>query len=286
MDFVTIACDRDFDLMELQVESLTKYTDPCTHWIIVNERFPDKNKWKNMLEPYYKEHTLNLIFPRWYEHLTCVDGFIRHAVYKLLMVEYIDHDFVALDSKNFFIKQCNVNDWSGIVGSGRIGWDTKWAKASERYSKYFNEPMITDEMLFSETPFVFRIDRLKQLGDMRKFIKWYLQGQSCETVLYSYLVRDLINQTDFNQTYTNRTLWRNDPPATPELLNSISNNPNIKITGLHRFYIYQLSDAEFDNINGWINSLGLKTRLKQYVPSWWDKFINKKIYKDLNSGKV
>ena len=285
MDFVTVACDRDYDLMLLQAESMNKFVDQCTHWIFVNERFPNKTKW-NSLRYLYTRHNLKLIYPKWNEYLFCFDGFVRHAVYKLLMVEYTDNDFVALDPKNFFIKSCNINEWNGIVGSGRIGWDAKWARASKRYADYFNEPMVTDTMLLSECPFVYRNDRLKRLGDMRKFVKWYLGGQACETVLYSYLTRDIVEHTEFSQTYTNRTFWRDDPNITQEVLDQLAGDPNIKVMGFHRFYRYKSTPEELMMINNWIKSFGLNYQIPYYTPDWWDKFINKKIYKQLNSGKV
>lgn len=206
MDFVTVACERDFELIKLQAESMDKFVDPCTHWIFVNDMFPNKKRWQEALAPYYTKHKLNLIFHKWYHYLYAPDGFIRHAAYKLLMVKLINYDFVALDPKNFFIKPCNVNDWKDIIGSGRIGWDPRWQAASERYAKRFNVPLITDKMLISECPFVYKHDRLKQLGNIDKFIRWYLLGAAGETMLYSYLVSDLLEE-DTKHVYTNKTMW-------------------------------------------------------------------------------
>jgi hypothetical protein len=281
MDFITVACIRDFDLIKLQAESMNKFVSPCTHWIFVNDIFPDKKKWMDALTPYYTKHKLNLVFHKWYHYLYVPDGFIRHAAYKLLMVKLINTDFVALDPKNFFIKPCSINDWAGTIGSGRVGWDPKWLSCSERYSKRFNMPLITDKMLISECPFVYRHDRLAQLGDIDKFIRWYLLGPACETMLYSYLVADLIDKETPN-IYKNKTMWRNGPPVTQELLDSITNDANIKVAGFHRFYRYTTTTEGFKLINLWVDSLGLTNRIHEYHPSLWDRFINNRIYKQLD----
>jgi hypothetical protein len=285
MDFITVACERDFELIKLQAESMDKFVDPCTHWIFVNDVFPNKKKWREALAPYYTKHKLNLIFHKWYHYLYAPDGFIRHAAYKLLMVKLIDYDFVALDPKNFFIKSCNVNDWKDIIGSGRIGWDPRWLAASERYAKRFNVPLITDKMLISECPFVYKHDRLKQLGDIDKFIRWYLFGAACETMLYSYLVADLIEK-DTKHIYTNKTMWVGSPPVTQELLNDMTNDPNIKVAGFHRFYRYTTSKEGFELLNSWLASYGFKNKIYEHKPMLWDRIINAKVYNELNSGKV
>jgi hypothetical protein len=281
MDLVTITCNRDFELSRLQAESIDKFLDPCTHWVFVNERFPNKKKWREMLEPYYTKHTLKLIFPKWYEYLFTIDGFRRHAAYKLLMVNYIDHDFVALDPKNFFVKPCNINEWKDIVGSGEIGWDSKWQAASERYAKKFNMPLVTDEMLLSECPFVYKIDLLKQLGDMNKFVKWYLADQSCETVLYSYLANHLVKNNFIHQ-MKHKTYWRMDPPlSVDELYHNLHYNQNIKMVGFHRFYLLKIPEQNLKDINQWLRVMGFKSQIARYSPGWFDRFVNKKILKEL-----
>ena len=280
MDFVTVACDRDFELIKLQAESMNKFVDPCTHWIFINDMFPNKKKWIDALTPYYTKHKLNLVFHKWWHYLYAPDGFIRHAAYKLLMVKQ-GIDFVALDPKNFFIKPCNVNDWKDIIGSGRTAWDDKWIDASKRYAKKLNMPLITDNMLVSECPFVYRHDKLAELGDIDKFIRWYLVGPACETMLYSYLVADLI-ESGKPRVYTNRTMWRHDPPVTQELLDSMTNDVNIKVAGFHRFYRYTTTPKGLELINNWLASYGFKNKIYEYKPSLWDRFINRRIYKNLN----
>lgn len=283
MDLVTVACSRDFELMKLQAESISKFVEPCTHWIFVNDMFPDKNKWKTMLAPYYRKHNLKLVFHKWYHYMYSPDGFIRHAAYKLLMAKLIDDDFIALDPKNFFIANCNTEEWRDIVGSGRTGWDPKWMKPSVRYASYFNMPLITDKMLVSECPFVYKHSLLKKLGDIDKFIRWYLLADCpCETMLYSYLALELIEDKSFIKTYTNRTLWRNDPFATPELLNSISTDHNIKVCGFHRFYRYKSSNNELSIINNWIESLGLTNKILKFTPGFFDRLFNRIVYKKLD----
>ena len=63
MNLVTVACNRDFNQMLLQAESIQMHLDPCTHWVIVNERNPDINFWQSALSPFYKNHELKLLFP-------------------------------------------------------------------------------------------------------------------------------------------------------------------------------------------------------------------------------
>ena len=63
MYLATVTCNRDFQQMLLQAESIQRFLNPCKHVIIINESYPDLDFWNRWLKPYYTNHEL-VIMPR------------------------------------------------------------------------------------------------------------------------------------------------------------------------------------------------------------------------------
>ena len=61
MDLVTVVCNRDYQQMLLQAESIQKFLAPCKHWVIVNDEEPDVLFWQENLSKYYTNHELIVI---------------------------------------------------------------------------------------------------------------------------------------------------------------------------------------------------------------------------------
>ena len=51
MYLATVTCNRDFQQMLLQAESIQKFVEPCKHVIIINEDKFDYNFWYRWLKP-------------------------------------------------------------------------------------------------------------------------------------------------------------------------------------------------------------------------------------------
>jgi len=285
MDLVTIACEQDFDVMRLQAESISKFLQPCTHWVTINERFPDKQRWKDMLEPYYTKHKLVLLFPKWYEYLHVPDGFNRHQVYKLKMVNYIkDEEFLCLDPKDFFVKPCSTTDWAGVLGCGWIAYDSNWEPVIKRFAEYFNVDPVREKQFASECPFVWRTELVKSLGDIEKFCSWYLKGKCGELVLYSYLANHLVDESFVPRKFA-RIFWRGET-VNETVLQDTYNTDYVKVMGFHRYVRYAATDEQLAAINVWLNQLGFKTPVVRFKPSWFERLRNSRYYKTLNSGNT
>jgi hypothetical protein len=285
MDLVTIACEQDFDVMRLQAESISKFVEPCTHWVTVNERFPNKKKWREMLETFYTKHKLILMFPKWYEYLHVPDGFSRQQVYKIKMVNYIkDEEFLCLDPKDFFVKSCSTNDWKGVLGCGWLAYDPNWEPVIQRFAKKFNVAPVRENQFASECPFVWRTELVKNLGNIEEFCNWYLNGKCGELVLYSYLANHLIDDS-FSPRKFARIFWMGQT-VNAEVLTNTYNTDYVKVMGFHRYVRYAATSEQLNTINVWLKSLGLDTPIVKFKPNWFERFRNKRYYKKLNSGKV
>ena len=132
MNLVTVTCLIDQPAMLVQAESIRKFLSPCTHYVIVNEINPDLAKWRDLLQEYYTNHILILLRFTDYEG----SGWHTQQTYKLLVGEHIDDDYLVLDSKNFFIKHCQLTEWEGRYGDGtirNIGDKEDFMAASVRY---------------------------------------------------------------------------------------------------------------------------------------------------------
>jgi len=126
MHLVTVTCNKDLNDMLLQAESIRKFLEPCTHWVIVNDYSIDKKQWIESLQPYYTKHKLKILFPNYWA--TTLDGYAKQNLYKLLISNLLDDDYIILDSKNFFIKKCNteLDEINHFISS--IGLENKKTK--------------------------------------------------------------------------------------------------------------------------------------------------------------
>jgi hypothetical protein len=121
MDLVTVVCDRDYNQMLLQAESIQKFLAPCKHWVVVNDEVPDVEFWQNSLSKYYTNHELVVIpYTDLFENTNNYIGHYTQQVCKLMIVKLIKEDYLILDAKNFFIKPTNTNEWDTILGSGQV----------------------------------------------------------------------------------------------------------------------------------------------------------------------
>jgi hypothetical protein len=261
MDLVTVTCDLDFNQMLLQAESISKFLKPCTHWVVINDQHIDKEKWESALTPYYHNHTLKLVTPNW-NSIPSDFGWAKQQAYKFVISKYVNDDYLLLDSKNFFIKPTDINEWTTIQGCGisehLLAKGNKWIPTVQTYASKLNvNPSTTITCM--QTPYVFKIEEIKKLGDIDLFAEWFLTQPitPSEFIFYSHL----INYKNNNQpVYKHITLWPRSDEITKSKLNYITVNQDIKVFGLHRSYLKKLNFEQINIINSWLAELGLANK--------------------------
>jgi len=122
-DLVTITCNLERHLMLLQAESVLNFCEPCTHWIIVNEKDVDVHAWHDVLKPYYKYHKLYVIPRRFLiDNPECekLSGNATQQVLKMLVSRLVQKDYILLDAKNFFVQPFKLSTFDDYIGSGYL----------------------------------------------------------------------------------------------------------------------------------------------------------------------
>jgi hypothetical protein len=203
MNLLTVTCLRDKQDILRQAQSIQLYLQPCTHWIVINEEYPDESFWRSLLEPYYTRHTLKLFFSNWkYWKMNSLQhwrykpkhpqGYKIQQVYKLLMSELIRDDYLIVDSDTFFIRPCSTDDWSDIVGSGRtLSFNSLNKQDRDSVFRWANKLNLKVPELFFDNcvPYVFNYNTLSTVPKFKKFVKWWnnQKGFQSEFFLYSIL---------------------------------------------------------------------------------------------------
>ena len=106
MDLVTVTCNRDFQHMLLQAESIQKFLEPCTHWIVINEYEDlDVDRWHNALSKFYTNHKYNILTPTDFGiSMPPFNGWLTQQYFKLAISTFTNQDYIIMDTKVFFIK--------------------------------------------------------------------------------------------------------------------------------------------------------------------------------------
>lgn len=127
MELVTVTCDRDFNQMVLQSHSIDRFVIsgmPITHWVIIESSNKSMQEWEDALSPFYQRHNLKLILG---SSLIKVDekihGYFRQQMLKFLIVNLVNDDtYLVLDSKNLFVRHCNLDKWPVEEGNNYLGF--------------------------------------------------------------------------------------------------------------------------------------------------------------------
>jgi hypothetical protein len=247
IDLVTVTCERDRGIQQLQSYSISlMLTDPCNHYVIVEDNNVNMETWYNMLIPYYTKHQLHLISGRSLLPLECyandsrkTNGWHRSAVLKLLAVKKIQSDkYLILDSKNFFVHPQTLNDWPLKDGNGIIdkydthGWDEIDKFCSD------NRIPIPDNVYNSSTPFIVNTNVVKKIIEF-DFLSLFFDKKgwwSSEIFLYSIFTQYAGNKLKTGST-PNLTFWNTERLLTTETLTDCYTWPNMRTFGLHRHII-------------------------------------------------
>jgi hypothetical protein len=277
--------------MLLQAESIGKFVEPCDHIILINEDKPDLDFWYRWLKPYYKNHKLNII-PRITYHYpisflgtsiwqsasgdASSNGWRTQQLQKLLLAYEFQDDYLLLDSKNFFTKKTNINEWDNIIGSSallKIGDGNIFDNSCKIYSDLLEKPL--EHCLKPQTPFkVARDPFIKKCKRSElAYLLFYPEfkgSPASEGIFYSHFVKDEIDE--FLKTYNPDdkkylTMWIHNRQEIARLLFDISLSDKIKIAAVHRELLSKLDEKELEIINFWLASdnpkfgLGLKNKI-------------------------
>jgi Family of unknown function (DUF6492) len=281
MDLVTVTCDRDLNAMILQAESIQKFLNPCTHWVIVNEYNTDLSKWYKLLSPFYTNHILKLL-PRVYEldkDYSNIDprwGWRSQQLQKLYISTLLDDDYLILDSHNFFIKSTNLEEFRKIIGSGTIQRldDSKFnhsrhQRLIEKYIKMLGIDR-PEYVLCDFTPFTINLEIIRNFKDFDNLYNYLIPSPyvntatetTSEFILYSMLIPNLMN--NFKEEVKWHSLWnlpiKQDYILSDEEksnLNKAISNPDIKLLKIHSSVIDNINDSGRNLLNNLLQNLSL-----------------------------
>lgn len=282
MDLVTVTCNRDFQHMVLQAESIQKFLKPCTHWIIINEDDVDINHWNDALKKYYISHQYHILTPK--DFLITPSNqkeWFSQQYYKLYISTLINDDYLILDTKSFFIKPTSLDEWDNTMGSGtlyKFGESIDgppWVDISAYYAKKLNtEP--TTHFLFN-VPFKVSDDIIKKYNIENLIYDLYPSKEEeqsyfetkgkqlfpSEFILYSYLARDKFEQfhpkkCSFVYVIPAHIRNKNDNEIRAELMfRTVKAQYNKEVTtfAFHPVIFKRLNNAHINYINSWLAKL-------------------------------
>lgn len=110
-----------------------------------------------------------------------------------------------------------------------------------------------------QTPYVFRMEEIKKLGDIDVFAEWFLNCPitPSEFIFYSHLIN---YKKDDQPKHKHLTLWPKSSGISKEKLNYLNLNQDIKVVGIHRDYLEKLNSEQIGIINYWLTELGLENK--------------------------
>jgi hypothetical protein len=288
MNLVTVTCNRDFQHMLLQAESIQKFVEPCTHWIVINE-YENLNvdKWHDALSKIYSDHKYNILTPTDFGiSILPTSGWHTQQYFKLAISTFTNADYIIVDTKVFFIKPTTLDYWKNSMGNGILykfresiegpSWVDNWKDISTYYAKKFNATPLT-HFLFSP-PFKIDIDIIKTY-DMKNLLSdlyptkeeeksyFELNGKQLypsEFIFYSYLARDYFDrhvpvEHSVLSIYPIHLKDKNETQILQEILQKMTLadvNNNITCFSIHPLIFNRLSDHQINLINKWLTKKG------------------------------
>lgn len=272
MDLLTVTCSHDKLQMLLQAESIQKFLSPCTHWVVIDDSVISTEEWLTLLSPYYTKHKLIIVDGfKINSNFDDKGGWVRQQYHKFAAFEYIKNDYLILDSKNFFIRETNINEWDSTIGNGsqtNFFNNHSWDATIIEYAKYFDIP-VNFQHLSILTPFVFHKSVLDNIKDYPKFLDYFINQPviPSEFLLYSTLLYKL---DKFPKIFEKNTkfhlLTHNFNLKADQLLSYFFDKEHVKVAGTHRSLLYQFDSKDQSCFSAWLNKKGL------YVNVFGEKF--------------
>ena len=248
---VTITCSRDRSMQKLQSYTIDKFVQgACNHIIIVEDNKIPLSEWQTELAPFYNKHHLMLLDTlldndSYQNDSVKKNGWHRSALLKLMAAEHVNTEkYLLLDSKNFFVRQVNLDSWPCDEGNhlveplhsnGQLSNGRSWPNLFQ-FGKKHSIP-ITKNTYSTTTPFMVKTNTVKNLLKL-DIASLFLNntGWSSELFLYSvyaqYLGTKLINGPTVNVTF-----WNNERTADIKTLTDIFSWTHVLMFGIHRDFM-------------------------------------------------
>jgi hypothetical protein len=278
MNLLTITCDKDFEEIIVQAKSIQKYVSSCRHWIFVNNSNIEKNIWIDSLTPFYTNHELKIFFTNDYMNFNDTEGWITQQIWKCFAIDWIQDDYIVLDSKNFFIKNVNLSEWN-FEGSGYftpLCVPTDSLPTISYYCNFYNLD-IPYGFYSPMTPFIFRKKVIQEIRKILKdeiiFLKDIYPLNHSEFLLYNIFFNKLglefkheLNggYTLTCNTYINNyksSLLKPGIKSKFEDIRNVSNYYNLEMCGIHSSWYNNSTDYDRKMLNEWLNNLNINTPL-------------------------
>jgi hypothetical protein len=96
--------------MQLLAHSIDQFvTDPCVHYVVIEDNNTSFSEWLALLLPHYTRHQLKLVHDY---NLNSDLGYYRQQQIKLQIARHIvSAQYLVLDSKNIFFKPVSIASW-------------------------------------------------------------------------------------------------------------------------------------------------------------------------------
>lgn len=277
-NLVTVTCARDLNQMVLQAHSINKFvSDPITHYVFIEDNKLSLTDWENLLSPHYLKHRLELIKA---PNPANLNGWYNQQIIKLRAVEYVNDDYILLDSKNFFIKPTDLK-YNLPEGNWFLLKNTEW---TDPFIKFLREHynVHTPEFYYTQhTPFKIRKDivlNVLKLFDVESMFQISAEKRvyPSEFVLYT-IASDLRPNYELWCEYScnpkYHTWWWSDD-VRPEQFEDIYNS-TVEILGIHKNVWFD-ENNHLTELARWLVSKGLD---KKYVypatinMDWGDTYL-------------
>ena len=267
-NIVTVTCERDYKFLILQAKSIQKYVKECVHWIIINDIDTHRVDWESVLSPYYdnKNHILKIVYhdPKYWSLIH--NGWVIQQILKLEAVNYVQDDYLLLDTKNFFTVPTDLSTWNkhgcGVLISNVINKSVYnlWLDVNQLYANHLQMPVL--EIYYApETPYFIKQEIVKDAISQPNFAEWFVENSytlpgASEFIYYSYFLKKHGHLFKWGRRH--HCLW---PEHTEDKIDSWFEETNFRImeiTGIHRIWLEKSSLEDKQKVLNWLEKLGLK----------------------------
>jgi hypothetical protein len=188
---VTVICDRDLALYELQAESISRYLEPGQQIVLaINENDPTKflDYYHTTLSKYLKNHSVTIFTKADFDvvwdqhHKSHYEGWANQQIIKLIIADKIVTDYyLVLDSQNFLYREFNLSQ--AVNNKGQYPYRTsRMVMPNNIWSAYslnlnYNRPVPDTDIMSICTPIYFHTNLIKSAIDehtsIREFSTWF-----------------------------------------------------------------------------------------------------------------
>lgn len=205
---ITVTCERDLPLLELQAQSISLYLDKnCPIYLIVNEN--DCSNWLSLFDKkirhHYQNHKLTILFRNsfegyWWQWIPSAInpwhvGWETQQILKLAIAKHLDSEaFLICDSQNFLIKEWSADYElpentipyrTGIFSMPIEIWEQYCQALDVKLSSPTNETISMCTPIFMHTQLVQGL--LTTKGGVEGFSQWFKNASrvKSEFILYT-----------------------------------------------------------------------------------------------------